>query len=770
MPENYRGYELNVPNDPNWGTRENIFHKQIINRVEDDKIDDAPNDGVSYVRNNGSWVDSSIASFNNNLYVSPNGSDVSGTGTIEKPYKTISHTLNTITDAAIDKTYGIVLAAGNYPETQIVCKEFVTIASIMPTAIVQANDPDTDLFVVTNNSPLVGFNIVGPSNAKAVSATNAGAVTTMRNITMINSYDGIYINGLDTNVTLIDFYVTTTNPLAEFNTIIEIAQGHCDIQGTTIRKGTKANTMFKVSGSNSDGHMWVIDNDSEDITRFIDVQNGGSLSVNNSRSIGNGTEVYINNATLSLNGLSLSSPDIGIDVGPVGFSTLICNRVNINNSTSYDLRTQTSNLVLAGLENLMSDSKIQYTMGPPISHNFSHFSSDSGDEGLRIKAELGVGSPDRPSESAFGEGDSYTRGILVYQYDDTNGYNDITEEAKSNVGSGFGWSDTAVNSAIYMTSTLQKSDLSDYVQYFGVKVSITTSGVIGTGAAITEYWNGASWVPFTIMRTEGSPPFLPRAESLVDAPTGDYQLRHNALMELDWAKTDPMGLGNDYYWTRVRITSPITTSPVFEQLKVHSNRTEFNEDGWVEYFGKARQIGRLPWTYGMLEAAAASPANQDNYLSDNLDVGKRENAFANNTIDRIGLLAPVPFDMDTSTPIRMRWATSYSGNVGDVDWIIRWGYSTENDLVYFTQGGAPATHPTEQSTSLTVTVPATVNQLQWNAVDLSVFGINPRHSDGISDILWVTIERDGSTDTFSGTAAMVALSADYLKWTEGGHL
>jgi hypothetical protein len=172
----------------------------------------------------------------------------------------------------------------------------------------------------------------------------------------------------------------------------------------------------------------------------------------------------------------------------------------------------------------------------------------------------------------------------------------------------------------------------------------------------------------------------------------------------------------------------------------------------------------------MIQAASSSPGNQDQYLSDTLDVGKIENLFVNNATDRIGFLAPVPFELDTSTPIRLRWAARYSEATGNITWNVRWGYSTSTDIIYTSQAEAPTTHATQQLLTVTEAVPSTIGQIKWHTVDISVANMNPRNSDGVSDILWLTIERDGITDTFAGTAGFVAIAGDYLQWTVGGHI
>lgn len=56
------------------------------------------------------------------------------------------------------------------------------------------------------------------------------------------------------------------------------------------------------------------------------------------------------------------------------------------------------------------------------------------------------------------------------------------------------------------------------------------------------------------------------------------------------------------YYIRARVTAAgagggsdeITTVPVIEQIKLHSNRTEINKDGFIEMFGNARVRSSIP--------------------------------------------------------------------------------------------------------------------------------------------------------------------------------
>lgn len=769
MAENYRGYNLNQPNDPQWGQRENTLHKQLIDRLEDGTINDAPSDGSTYARQNSSWVDikNAIATFNNNRYVAVNGSDTTGNGSVANPYASISHALSTITDNSPSNTYAVILAGGVYTESSTISVGAgIHVIGTGDSTVVETSNNNVNLFELGSQSDLSNVSIMGPTNAKTISVTEANSIVSIRNVKISNSTYPVYLNASGSLVNI--YALAIRGSSTAFDNAVEIMDGDVNIY-TLSSIGTTGNNLIYASGSSTRVHAWTIDNESVNINVLLNINLGAKLLVYSSRSVGGTTGLLLNSASATLDGVGFADPDIGIDVTNVGVSTLTITSTSVTNSTTFDMRIQNPNTVLGGLNNYLRDSKISFPNGvPTLAYSLTHFSNDEGDETQIVKAELSVGAPDRPAESTFGEGDSYTRGMLLYTYDPTNGFIDETAAAKSFSGSTFTFSDVVTDSAIYATSDLQNDG--DYVKFFGVKIQIATAGVLGTGTTIAEYWNGSTWTPMSIMRTQGNSPYYPILEPLIDSDPGSYQMRFNARIDSTWVKNDPIGSGTDRYWARLRITSAITTSPEFEQIKIHSNRTEINSDGWMEYYGKARSIGRLAWNYGMVQAATSSPGDQDQFLSDTLDVGKIENSFANNTSDRVGFLAPIPFDLDTSTSIRFRWAARYSANTGDVIWNIRRGFNTAGDVVYDSAASAPTTHPTETLTTITETVPATTGAMVWHTVDIPVYDLNPRNAEGTSDILWVTIERDGTTDTFSGIAGLVAVSGDYLKWTNGGHL
>ncbi len=76
------------------------------------------------------------------------------------------------------------------------------------------------------------------------------------------------------------------------------------------------------------------------------------------------------------------------------------------------------------------------------------------------------------------------------------------------------------------------------------------------------------------MVTESSGLYHPSAKDYFQE-IGSFQLRLDTALSRDtsgWTVTNPMSYTTSLYWVRYRITDTITTAPIFEQWKYHTNR------------------------------------------------------------------------------------------------------------------------------------------------------------------------------------------------------
>jgi len=104
----------------------------------DNDLSNSPEGSLIYVttfnelqmRKLGTWVsvvESTINSPVQNVYVSNDGNDLTGNGTIAFPYQTIEYALTQITDSSQTKPYTIKIVTGQYFETNLLLKPYVSL-------------------------------------------------------------------------------------------------------------------------------------------------------------------------------------------------------------------------------------------------------------------------------------------------------------------------------------------------------------------------------------------------------------------------------------------------------------------------------------------------------------------------------------------------------------------------------------------------------------------------------------------------------------------
>lgn len=281
----------------------------------------------------------------------------------------------------------------------------------------------------------------------------------------------------------------------------------------------------------------------------------------------------------------------------------------------------------------------------------------------------------------------------------------------------------------------------------------------------TEYYNGttSAWEPVETMATQADGLYLPLGNEVLQWE-GSSQIRYNILLNnrLDWQENDPMGLGTDYYWMRFRWTSAVGQVAEVEQIKLHTNRTEINKDGWQEFFGNARPTGKLPWSVAGLQRATTNPGQGDIFYSDTLDIGFNENALTAPGM-RVGFTDVLPPDLDTSCPVKVKFAVRLDGT-GDFNYILRWTYANPGSSIFPAALDAPTTHPNEQL--LTGSVSGLDDTIVWFEEELYFNKSIAQRPPGYPDTIAMTIERD----TGGVSTDLVILDAEYIKWTHGGHI
>ena len=703
-------------------------------------------------------------------------------------YISLKASLDSITDSSITKRYTIQVSAGIYTEDNpLQGKPYVSVKSLggCQTTRIVAKNPTENLFIGADFFSLADFSLAGvnggTADKRAAIYMAIDGRLTIRQCAIFDCQYGLHSNHEDSHIKIFEMPLITTG-VNVIEKAIFVEQGHVTVNTIYPIRDSSVTTIIDVTGdaslATSKVHVGVtnLHTDSINITKAIYVDNGSYLTLKGSHIDhagigvhiqGDDTFVQISNTELNdLTGDAFYIPNVGVRVKMSLFG------VNTTNIGGYDINALNTSLISYG-QGKMSINNI--LVHPDASFYASIIDLTEDDEGSNILGKLHVGTPINPTESVFGGGDSYTRGMLVYSSTPAGVFTDRSALAKSASGSSFTFDGIAAGNAIYIASSLTNG--SDVLKHYGIKTKVLTAAIEGTGKIVIEYWNGTTWVEFNGMEVESSDRYYPHAKEYFQHLGGNHIRYDSTLAINNWTAGDAITplLGTDYYWIRFRIESDITTAPIFEQFKLHTNRTEINADGWVEYFGTARPGGIIPWDYNTFQAFTASPGNQDLFIlnspvdaREDIGVGRIENSFSAGALDMIGLVTFAPLDMDTSSPLKIRISFMSTGS-GDVEWFVNAGIVKDGDPIRTNNTDVVLTR--EIHTSKIVNVPLAYTRIS-TAITLDLSEVIARKSIGGADEIWISISRDGGqgNDTLTGIANIIQISPAYVKWCAGGHI
>ena len=238
-----------------------------------------------------------------------------------------------------------------------------------------------------------------------------------------------------------------------------------------------------------------------------------------------------------------------------------------------------------------------------------------------------------------------------------------------------------------------------------------------------------------------------------------------------WTQTTVNGL--NYYWVRLRLVAPITTAPIMQRIRLHTNTTVIGTDGYLQRFGTARVRRRTPDLFATTFEKTGK--DQTVSVSSSLAMKGGKYKFENGQLDTISFATPLPFDMDTSHPVRleMSYITS-SADTNNVDWTLRVAYSTVYaDSAVLGLAGTPAVAPGEvnnPAATLSEAQVGVVNAMQLLRMEFDVSSMVPVRDTGEGDTMWITLERDGAADGHAGHTTAYTMALSYVAWNDGGFI
>lgn len=286
------------------------------------------------------------------------------------------------------------------------------------------------------------------------------------------------------------------------------------------------------------------------------------------------------------------------------------------------------------------------------------------DEGIDCIWELHIWRPWDGKEVVIGEWDSTTEWMVVYHYDWVT-YTDVTDKLTD-----LDWETTWLFG--WTTAWLELYVGSDFT-YWWVKVNIDTLWTVEPANVVGEYWDWSAWQISLYMASDANFPYEQRGYNIASCCSKSEQWRfwlNPYTRTVVWGKSTINWI--EKYWWRFRITSDITTDPIIEQIKLHTNRYECNWDWTTEYFGKSRYIKTLKeWLQATIQNLSRNPPNQAVSYWISAKAWYSNNKFANNANDWFIIVENIVDWLDTSIPL-----------IAEISYYV-WGTATGNIEIKF---------------------------------------------------------------------------------------
>ena len=529
----------------------------------------------------------------------------------------------------------VLVFPGVYPEAPFAIPAFVSLIGMGGTdaTVIQATTATAPLITGMTGALAQGFTLQGANGVGGVGIFHSAAGTfTCRTLIIRDCTTAVRATGAGVILIIIDATVIRV-PGETLTTAYRCDTG-ANLNAASVRAfgvvGTTIAVGFDVDGAGSElVAQGVVCVDVDDPLR---AGGGGLLNVNSGE---------------------VRRPINGFHVLANG--TIDATAIEIEDGSGFDLLVDAASSTFRGVANAIRTDRISVAVGSSVLS--SALSEFPGDLAQVILGELQVGSPEKPTESVFGEGDSHVRGMAVFR--NTNleigAWSDITTEMASATGS-----TAAALPGVGVGNTFY---IGGDIAFPGFKVNTTIAIALGAGALVVEFHNGAAWTVFNIMAADSVVPYDSHAQDIWGRVATE-QIRFGPMP--GWAVRNLNGTIK--FWIRVRVSAGITTVPTLEQTKLGTNRTEINADGFIERFGIAEDQRSFFHQRLTDDLSGASPVNGALVLSANITITPIDNRFNNNALDGFGAIEALPEGLDTSRPVELvvNWIPKVA-TAGDVE-------------------------------------------------------------------------------------------------------
>lgn len=566
-----------------------------------------------------------------------------------------------ITSASASNPVAILWYSGIYDMADVTIIPFVYVLGFGNVIARPSAITTSAFFTITSDSTMRDIKIEGNGNA-----SGSGAIGLK-----LNSGDTATI----TRIEVSDFNVNFNSSGAGTNLIAV----HCSAD-----LGTNSDTAIGFQAT-TDANLTAIAPSATGASPFSKLpigyqalDSGSAINTIGGSSIFNTQSVVLNNSAVgTINSLSVVGADEAyVTLDGTGATVLTVLNPSIDSTTVLNHNLLDNNVGAKYIQSggVFDRSKIVHSTN--IQLLVASVDENENDENFRIVAELNQGTFLRQEESNFASGDSTVLGMSVFT--NTNGEVgttvDVTEAAASPSGSPVTmFAGVAAENCIYFIRP---------VKFDGFHLhELDTLMVLGGGSIIFEISTGAGEFDYTAVN-------VMEANSIdLDDVRANNVFVTNAGGELDirlgdtTAQVSKTLFGKTGFILRVRITSAITTSPIFQQSKLHSNTLTIGTNGQIQLKGSARtnEIFPLPRLEDLIGFSAGNNSINTNI---NTDISQKNNNRANGVKDGSGFTISIPSGVDTSFPmvVTVVWAPGGVG-AGDVENLVSIAPYTDNSIL-----------------------------------------------------------------------------------------
>lgn len=621
--------------------------------------------------------------------------------------------------------------------------------------IIIGTNPDKDMFIMSPWAKIYGLLLVGNAypGVRGVyfdGSYGGGSFAEVEDC-IIQNYDiGIEtVNGPDTMLIRVCLISASTNNLDK---ALYTHNGSSVIANSLLISGAHDGSAFFNYGVFCAGHTSKV---SSTTTATYFCQNGIAVD---------------DNAEVEITLITIGYCYHALTICPNNTNSKVRgNSFNIKESFISDINVQSQNADIIIYSGVINEAKVINPNFVTINANFQSIVNNT--KYMTMTGDVKFGTPQQPTIVSVGEGRFNLVGLAVLSNTNfetgtwVNNSNSAIEKDNDYFQI---FSDTAVGNCCYIGCN---------GPLYGVTTNIitaTTANVLNTDV-IWEYWDGTNWTKFNIMQSDSLPPYYCYILNSFISEIDDYQIRFGLTSVTPFATKTLNGVTCSS-WVRFRLLNSIASLPTSNYIKPHCSQTQINGDGFVEHFGNARPCARLAWDYHM--TTPFSMDNQSLFITKSFSKRDTYNKFTTGVYSCINFCCYLPHDIDISFPIKLKLSFVVDSDTsGNIEFIVKTTHTIIGSNIYLDQMNAPESITNQIITVCTHNVPANNSNKEIRcvmSVDIDNTFVNPRPSDGVESLLWLSVARNSTpsntSDTFPGSVIMTAFTGTYIKWCSGDHI